>query len=238
MKTFVKGFLASVLGIVFFLAVLVAWIELTDPNRGLETEDSAISGTAGASGSGGVIATQTGTGTGTGAAPSTGTGNATGGAAVSSVAESVTDAYAGASASREAVMRDFLAIIEPEVRETFGNNVTVERSDMRIVISFWVDNLITDLSQAQVDDSTMNLWISTKEKADALCTTYYNQLAGFNISNAHITVNLLNERDRDKIILSYEDGRLVHDGLPDSHLRSQMERYTQADTSATSGGSN
>lgn len=237
MKTFVKGFVAAVLGIAFFIAVLVAWIELTDPNRGLEAETSATSGAAAA---GTAVATGTGTGTGSGTANAGGgaAGGAAGNAGTSSAAATVTDAYANAAASRDAVMQDFLAIIEPELQAEFGDNVKVTRNDMRIVVDFWVDDLITNLSSAQVDDSTMNLWISTKEKADELCTTYYNQLHGFGVSNAHINVNLLNERDKDKIILSYEDGRLVHDGLPDSHLRSQMEKYiltddTSAATNAT-----
>ena len=42
MKTFVKGFLAAVLGIAFFIAVLVAWIELTNPNRGADADGCAV----------------------------------------------------------------------------------------------------------------------------------------------------------------------------------------------------
>ena len=236
MKTFVKGFLAAVLGIAFFIAVLVAWIELTNPNRGLEAETSATSGAAAA---GTAVATGTGTGTGSGTANAGGgaAGGAAGNAGTSDAAETNTNAYANAAASRDAVMQDFLAIIEPELQAEFGDNVKVTRNDMRIVVDFWVDDLITNLSSAQVDDSTMDLWISTKERADELCTTYFNQLHGFGVSNAHINVNLLNERDRDKIILSYEDGRLVHDGLPDSHLRSQMEKYILTDTSAATDSS-
>ena len=236
MKTFVKGFLAAVLGIAFFIAVLVAWIELTNPNRGLEAETSATSGAAAA---GTAVATGTGTGTGSGTANAGGgaAGGAAGNAGTSDATETHTNAYANAAASRDAVMQDFLAIIEPELQAEFGDNVKVTRNDMRIVVDFWVDDLITNLSSAQVDDSTMDLWISTKERADELCTTYFSQLHGFGVSNAHINVNLLNERDRDKIILSYEDGRLVHDGLPDSHLRSQMEKYILTDTSAATDSS-
>ncbi|MBR0091193.1 MAG: hypothetical protein IJP92_05810 [Lachnospiraceae bacterium] len=238
MKTFVKGFCAAVLGIAFFIAVLVAWIELTNPDRGSAADASATTGNAAtaAQGAGGA---QTGTGTGGGSGTGTGTGTPQGnaggaqGAGGASAATSEPVSYANAAASREQAMLDFLAIIEPELKEEFGDNVTIERNGMNIRISFWVDDLIKNLSDAQIDDTTMDLWVSTQEKADALCTTYYNQLSGFGVSDAHIAVNLLNDRDRDKIILSYEDGRLVHDGLPQTHFQTQMDRYEDTSTSGT-----
>ena len=133
MKTFVKGFCAAVVGIAFFIAVLVAWIELTNPDRGLEADTSATAGGAAtaAQGAGGA---QTGTGTGTGTGTATPQGNAGGaqGAGGASAATSEPVSYANAAASREQVMQDFLALIEPELREEFGDNVTLERNGMRV----------------------------------------------------------------------------------------------------------
>ena len=217
MKTFVKGFAAAVLGIIIFLALLIGWLELTSPTRASSEDDTAA--TADGSGTGD---TASGTGSGTGA--TSGSASNAGGAESIDPAVDPIGAYNAATAQQNADFDTFLSLIEPELAERFGENLLIDHEDKRIIITYWVDDLITDLSAGQADSSTMDLWISQMEEANEVCTTYYNQIVGYGIKNAHITVNMLNERNHDQIILAFEDGRMRHDGLPAEHLAEQILR--------------
>ena len=112
-------------------------------------------------------------------------------------------------------INDYIETIKKELSADLGEktHVNVERSTRGITISFWEDELVTKLSEGQKDDSTDKLWQEKKDQLRRISQTYAGRSASAGVANAHIIANLLNERNQNDIILSYEDGTLIHDGL-------------------------
>lgn len=243
MKTFVKGFIAAVCGIALFIALLIVWLEMTGMGYGIfarasEEEETATeittdAGTDGASDTGtgataGYDRTVTrdtpyallsllpyprNAGEGTGAGSS---GNAGGSASSAGDTSGETDEYT----QRAEGLRDQ---IERELRAINSEKVTVDydRNTKTFTISYPEEGLIASLSRGATNDAIMRMWEERKEKAEGISKSYHDRLAAYDLDDAHVIVNLLNDENSEQIFLSYSDGTLRHDGLPLTHLQNQ-----------------
>ena len=234
MKSILLGFLAAVIGCVIFFLCLAGWYQLTGQGSGVAGRASSEEGTVivvaqdsagqGAAGSG-TAAQGSGSGTGGGsgtAAQGSGSGSGSGSGTSSGAGmESSSDASSAGSSSQapgtvsEEAVNDYMDTIRRELAEQLGggSHLNVERSARGITITIWEDELVDRLSAGQKDESTETLWNEKKDELRRISQTYAGRSASAGITNTHVVANLLNERNRSDIILSYEDGTLVHDGL-------------------------
>ncbi|MBQ6902916.1 MAG: hypothetical protein IJQ26_00190, partial [Lachnospiraceae bacterium] len=115
----------------------------------------------------------------------------------------------------EHLLSAFSEKIERELSPTLDANghVRVASSPRGITITLWEDDLVSRLSAGQTNGETGRLWEEMKERLRTLTLTYYSRRSEEGVPDAHIVANLINEQQQDDIILSYEDGELIHDGL-------------------------
>ena len=243
MKSILLGFLAAVIGCIIFFLCLAGWYEMTGQGSGVSkrgsgdgngsvvivAQDTAGSGTGTSSGA----ASQGTSGTGSaGSVPSGAASQGTAGAGSAGSTPSGTGTSSGAGTSsgtgtsvdinvplpgrvNEEAVNVYMGIIRKELEDSVADNehVSVDRSARGITITFWEDELVSKLSEGQRDNSTQALWEAKKDKLRSISQSYAGRSASVGVTDTHIVANLLNERNRTDIILSYEDGTLIHDGL-------------------------
>ncbi|MBR0163533.1 MAG: hypothetical protein IJQ12_02540 [Lachnospiraceae bacterium] len=143
-------------------------------------------------------------------------GNAGGSASSAGDTSGETDEYT----QRAEGLRDQ---IERELRAINGEKVTVDydRNTKTFTISYPEEGLIASLSRGATNDAIMRMWEERKEKAEGISKSYHDRLAAYDLDDAHVIVNLLNDENSEQIFLSYSDGTLRHDGLPLTHLQNQ-----------------
>ena len=200
-------------------------VVVVSQDSGNASQEAAGSGTGTGSAS-----QETGTasqGTGSASGSGTGTGSASQGTAGSGTGTDSGIESAGASSGAgtssaqspgtvsETAINDYMKTIETELSAGLDDSthLKVERSARGITITLWEDDLVTKLSEGQRDNSTEELWQEKKDRLQQISKTYADKSASAGVTNAHIVANLLNERNQEDIILSYQDGTLIHDGL-------------------------
>ncbi|MBR0173009.1 MAG: hypothetical protein IJQ21_09470 [Lachnospiraceae bacterium] len=217
MKSVLLGILAALIGCAIFFACLVGWYELTGQGSGVfsrRAETEASGAVTASNAAAGVTIVSSGTtsaeSSGASSAESSGT----------SAAESGTDTTVPLVVQPEAetpehLLEAFAEKIEKELSPTLGDggHVRVASSSRGITITLWEDDLVSRLSAGQTNGETERLWEEMKDRLRTMTLTYYSRRSEEGVPDAHIVANLLNEERQDDIILSYEDGALIHDGL-------------------------
>ena len=225
MKSILLGFLAAVIGCIIFFLCLAGWYEMTGQGSGVSkrgsgdgngsvvivAQDTAGSGTGTSSGA----ASQGTSGTGSAGSTPSGTGTSSGAGTSSGTGTSVDINVPLPGRVNEEAVNVYMGIIRKELEDSAADNehVSVDRSARGITITFWEDELVSKLSEGQRDNSTQALWEAKKDKLRSISQSYAGRSASVGVTDTHIVANLLNERNRTDIILSYEDGTLIHDGL-------------------------
>ncbi|MBQ4416124.1 MAG: hypothetical protein II868_00390 [Butyrivibrio sp.] len=239
MKSVLLGILAALVGCAIFFACLVGWYELTGQGSGVflrRSDTEAAETTAAPDAGAGVTIVSSGTSAGESEAPAaennanttvplvvipedviTDAQEASSGASASG-ADSAQNADAAASQTTETpehLLDAFAKKIEQELSTGLddGGHVRVARSPRGITITLWEDDLVSRLAAGQTNGETGILWEEMKDRLRTLTLTYYSRRSEEGVPDAHIVANLLNEQQQDDIILSYEDGALIHDGL-------------------------
>lgn len=237
MKSVLLGILAALVGCAIFFACLVGWYELTGQGSGvfMRRAETAESGTiTEANADAGVTIVSPGTGSGQDAVSGS-ANNSNVSIPLVVVPDDVTDSASDASnaasdasgtaqgqdaaqqtaEAQNSLLNAFAEKIEKELSPTLGEggHVRVAPSSRGITITLWEDNLVSRLSAGQTNGETEKIWNDMKDRLRTMTLTYYSRRSEEGVPDAHIVANLLNEQRQDDIILSYEDGALVHDGL-------------------------
>ncbi len=215
MKSFILGFIAAILGCFIFLAGLILWVRLTAPS-GVSSTSVAVSTTE--------ATDSQATDTASDEAASNGNTSSSDTASSSDETSSKTDetketpaAYDldKAVTAEEAPKKysEYMKVIEAELKPEYGYNLKIAYMDDRIIIAVWESNLVQRLNEGLENGTKDTIWDSQKTSLRALCQKYYDSLKDHSIDNGHISLYLLDERNLDNIILGFDDGKLVHDGL-------------------------
>lgn len=214
MKSFILGFIAAILGCFIFLAGLILWVRLTAPS-GVSSTSVAVSTTEAADSQ----ATDTAESSDT-ASDNTASIKASSSGEASSETNEPKKTPAAydldkAVTAEEAPKKysEYMKVIEAELKPEYGYNLKIAYMDDRIIIAVWESNLVQRLNEGLENGTKDTIWDSQKTSLRALCQKYYDSLKDHSIDNGHISLYLLDERNLDNIILGFDDGKLVHDGL-------------------------
>ena len=214
MKSFILGFIAAILGCFIFLAGLILWVRLTAPS-GVSSTSVAVSTTEAADSQ----ATDTAESSDT-ASDNTASIKASSSGEASSETNEPKETPAAydldkAVTAEEAPKKysEYMKVIEAELKPEYGYNLKIAYMDDRIIIAVWESNLVQRLNEGLENGTKDTIWDSQKTSLRALCQKYYDSLKDHSIDNGHISLYLLDERNLDNIILGFDDGKLVHDGL-------------------------
>lgn len=107
----------------------------------------------------------------------------------------------------------YMQKIESELKPTYGDCLRVEYLNKQIIVSVWENGLVDRLTKGQTNGTTKTIWNSMKVALSDISTTYSNGLVKAELEGSRVHAHLLNEKNLNKIILAYTDGKLVHDGL-------------------------
>ena len=214
MKSFILGFIAAILGCFIFLAGLILWVRLTAPS-GVSSTSVAVSTTEAADSQVTDSAESSDT-----ASDNTASIKASSSEEASSKTNEPKETPAAydldkAVTAEEAPKKysEYMKVIEAELKPEYGYNLKIAYTDDRIIIAVWESNLVQRLNEGLENGTKDTIWDSQKTSLRALCQKYYDSLKDHSIDNGHISLYLLDERNLDNIILAFDDGKLVHDGL-------------------------
>lgn len=121
---------------------------------------------------------------------------------------------APASSESEALtMTDIGPIIESTIAQGF-ENYDVVYDDTGIIISVWQDNIAAGATLAKAGQSDMlEAWGSLKANTTDLCASVCELVDNFGIDDASVMVNVLNDTNKENILLSIIDGVVVYDSV-------------------------
>ena len=121
---------------------------------------------------------------------------------------------APASSESEALtMTDIGPIIESTIAQGF-ENYDVVYDDTGIIISVWQENIAAGATLAKAGQADMlDAWESLKANTTDLCASICELVDTFGIDDASVMVNVLNDTNRENVLLSIIDGVVVYDSV-------------------------
>ena len=107
-----------------------------------------------------------------------------------------------------AIWRIFLA-------ESFGeDNYELEYDDTGMTINVWGDGVALDAASAATgDENAKAAWATLVDSQKTLCSTILGQIEDSGIENYYVMLNVLNDMDKSKTLLSTLNGTVIYDAV-------------------------
>ncbi len=110
-------------------------------------------------------------------------------------------------------MNLFVTMLEASVSSNFGeDNYTIDRDGKTVTLNVWKDGIAVGVALAvQGDEETKAAWKEMKSNVEGMSKNVYNTFDQVKIEDGHICVNVLNDIDKSKVLLTILDGVTVYD---------------------------
>ena len=95
-------------------------------------------------------------------------------------------------------------------KKAFGDNYNLDIQDDAYIINVWFDGVSTD---AVKKDNDVDSWNEVRDNVNTACKKVLNDVTGAGITGAHMYVNILDDTNHDKVLLSSHDGETFFDVL-------------------------
>lgn len=107
------------------------------------------------------------------------------------------------------------AIWRISLAENFGeNNYELEYDDTGMTINVWGDGVALDAASAALgDEDAKEAWAVLVDSQKTLCVTILEQVEDLGIENYYVVLNVLNDMDKSKTLLSTLNGTVVYDAV-------------------------
>lgn len=112
---------------------------------------------------------------------------------------------------------DFKNYVTSVVSEHF-KNYEVQLSDEKdmVIVNTWTDGLTMDLMLGKDDESIIQSWENIKESINNSSLNLSNIAKNeFKLDNVHVTLNILNDLNKDNVLLTSFNGIILYDVLED-----------------------
>lgn len=108
-----------------------------------------------------------------------------------------------------------MSILRTTLSENFGeNNYTLEYDNTGATINIWDDGVaLGSALAASGDKSAISAWETMVDGQKFLCNSVSEQVGNLGVQNYIVMVNVLNDLDKDKTILSIMNGAVVYDAV-------------------------
>ena len=115
----------------------------------------------------------------------------------------------------EADVEILIEATDAVLHDHFGENYSISRKDNVITINMWTDGIAKASMYATEDDALKDDWDSLRTGVQNMAEMIYSVYKpyGFNV-----VVNLLNDLNKDNVLLSYMNGVLVYDSVNEVNL--------------------
>lgn len=122
-----------------------------------------------------------------------------------------TDSY-----SIESKVDSYIAEISEVMEDNLGDAYKIEETGDMISVSFWQFDLYDTAEMAREGDELSEyLWNELKIQSKQLAKRLRESMDRYGIRDRRISLNVLNEADKEEIILQYVDGKLEYDFVKD-----------------------
>ncbi len=102
----------------------------------------------------------------------------------------------------------YVDAMETILKQQYGDQYTIVGDETGCLISFWKDGLGDAADQARAGDAaTEQTWKELKSSIQGLSQTAYDQYCSSVSEDGHVMLNLVDDRNHDKILLMFEDGK-------------------------------
>lgn len=108
----------------------------------------------------------------------------------------------------------YMAVLQAALNQGFGDNYEIDYEDDMIIVKTWKDGVAFGVMLAQSGDQEFqNSWHTIVESLCSLAEVMHKELENFNLTNKHISIHLLNDLDKEKVLLSVLDGEVFYDAV-------------------------
>ncbi len=121
------------------------------------------------------------------------------------------------SGNDEEALDRYLASIEYPLEQSWGSsNFRIEQGDQMIRVFLWQEGIVSDLvSVVGGDKQAATDYEDFKEIMREFAQQQYDILQQSGLSGYHISLNMLNDTNREDVLLTYLDGEEVYDAVQD-----------------------
>lgn len=108
-----------------------------------------------------------------------------------------------------------MAIWRISLAQNFGeNNYTLEYDDTSATINLWADNVAMGaILAASGDENSKKAWITLVDSQKSLCNNIVEQIEDTGAENYYVMINVLNDVDKSKTLLSVLNGVVIYDAV-------------------------
>ena len=119
------------------------------------------------------------------------------------------------SLDKSALLSTFMVLLESNLKQNFGeNNCTIEYDETAVTINLWADNIaLGTVAAAAGDAEAIQAWNYMVDSQKTLCDSIVNELKEIGIENYPVMLNVLDELDKTKTLLTVLNGNVVYDAV-------------------------
>ena len=112
----------------------------------------------------------------------------------------------------------YIAAVRLILEKNYGDNLSFNDNEDAIIINIWNNGVtLGALAAIGADDSARDSWQGMSASIQHLSQSLYNSAVNYGIDKP-IMVNVLNDANKDRILLSYVNGVLVYDIVQDNDI--------------------
>lgn len=107
-----------------------------------------------------------------------------------------------------------IAILRITLSQNFGEDYyTMEYDDTGVTINVWGDGIALGAVTAISDEDAKESWDFMVESQTGFCDIICEQIESAGIENYYVMLNVLNEMDKDRTLLSILNGAVIYDAV-------------------------
>lgn len=109
----------------------------------------------------------------------------------------------------------FMAVLRVMISQNFGeNNYTMEYDGTGVTINLWSDNIAMGVAAAAIGDAdALASWDYMVDSQKTLCNSIVKQAEDVGLENYYVMLNVLNDLDHSKTLLSVMNGVVIYDAV-------------------------
>ena len=119
-------------------------------------------------------------------------------------------------ASEAERLASYKMLIEASIMNNFKDSysITSDQESKLITVNIWYDGLVQELTLAQLGkQENIDTWNNTKEIIRGLSEKFYDGRNSFDLPDYHVTINVLNNLNKENVLLMTLDNVVLYDVL-------------------------
>lgn len=108
----------------------------------------------------------------------------------------------------------FIELTKLSLDENFKDQYTIKRDKETVTVSVWQEGLTAAAVAAKSEGGdTLDKWNEMKGNIQYMAKSNYELMETCGIEDGHLLLNVLNDQNKDNVLLSYMDGACLYDAV-------------------------